>query len=166
MWRASMSNFIRGQGFLDIEKASTAGCYKALMFQPRLIGLLAAAGILLQSASLFLALAAILWWNALLPGLNLFDALYNALFAAPPGLPRLGPAPAPRRFAQALASTFMLLTGIALLQGWSTLASMTEALIAVVLLDLLFRRSCLGSALFNLLRRRNTPAAAGETRAR
>lgn len=163
MLRASMSSFVRGQGFLGIEEASTTSWYKALMFQPRLVGLLVAAGILFQSASLFLVLAAVLLWNALLPALNLFDALYNALFATPPRLPRLGPAPAPRRFAQGLAATFMLLIGIALLQGWSTIAWMAEALITVVLLDLLFRRFCLGSAIFNLFHKRHISPTAEES---
>jgi hypothetical protein len=110
-------------------------------------------------------LSAILWWNAFLPALNPFDALYNALIAAPRGQPRLGSAPAPRRFAQGMAATFMLLIGISLLQGWSTIAWIAEALIAVALLDLFCRRFCLGSALFNLFYRHNTPAATGETRA-
>ena len=64
-----------------------------------------------------------------------------------------------------MAATFMLLIGISLLRGWSTIAWITEALIAVALLDLFFRRFCRGSALFNLFYRRNAPAAAGETRA-
>lgn len=163
MWRASMSSFVRGQGFLDIEETSAASWYKALMFQPKVIGILVAAGIVLQHAEWFLVLSAILCWNALFPRLNPFDALYNALIAAPPGLPRLGAAPAPRRFAQGLAATFMLLIGIALLQGWSTIAWMAEALIAVVLLDLLFRRFCLGSAIFILIHKRHTSAAAEQT---
>jgi hypothetical protein len=105
-----------------------------------------------------------LWWNVLLPGLNPFDALYNVLFAAPPGLLRLGPAPAPRRFAQGVVATFLLLIGISLLQGWSTIVWIGEALIVVALLDLFLRRFCLGSAIFNLIHRRNTSAAAKETR--
>jgi hypothetical protein len=147
-----------------MEEASTAGCYKALMFQPRLIGILIVASIALQRAESFLVLSAILWWNVFFPGLNPFDALYNALIAAPRGLPRLGPAPAPRRFAQGMVGTFMLLVGISLLQGWSTIAWIAEALIAVAMLDLFLRRFCLGSALFNLIYKRNTLATAGEPR--
>jgi hypothetical protein len=164
MLRVSMSSFVRGQGFLDVDEASSAGWYKALMFQPRLIGILVAAGIALQRAEWFLVLSAILWWNVFLPGLNPFDALHNALIAAPRGLPLLRSAPAPRRFAQGMVATFMLLVGISLLQGWSTIAWIVEALIIVALLDLFFRRFCLGSALFNLIHRRNTPTAAEETR--
>jgi len=163
MWRASMSSFVRGQGFPDVDEASSAGWYRALMFQPKVIGLVVAAGIAIQRAELFLALSAILVWNALFPALNPFDALYNAMLAAPPKTPRLGPAPAPRRFAQAMVATFMLLIGISLLQGWSTIAWIAEASIAVALLDLFLRRSCLGSAVFNLIRRSDTSAAAEGT---
>lgn len=164
MLQVSKSDFVRGQGFLDVDEASCAGWYGALMFQPRLIGILTGVGIALQRGEWFLVLSAILWWNVFLPELNLFEALYNALIAAPRGLPRLGPAPAPRRFAQGVAATFMLPIGISLLQGWSTIAWITQALIAVALLDLIFRRFCLGSALFNLFRRRKTSAVAGCTR--
>ncbi len=165
MWRPSMRSFVRGQGFLDVDERSTAGWYNALMFQPRLIGILVAAGIAIQSAGWFLVLSGILWWNVILPGLNPFDALYNVLIALPrAGLPRLGPAPAPRRFAQGMAASFTLVIGISLLQRWSAVAWIFEGLIAIALSDLIFRRFCLGSALFNLLRRRNTPAAAGEIR--
>jgi len=164
MWRASMRSFVRGQGFLDVDEASSIGWYKALMFQPKVIGVAVAAGIAIQRAEWFLALSAILWWNALLPALNPFDALYNAMIASPPRNPRLEPAPAPRRFAQGLVATFMLMIGILLLQGWSTIAWIGEALIVVALLDLFLRRFCLGSAIFNLIHRNNISASAQETR--
>lgn len=163
MWRASMSSFVRGQGVLDVDVVSSTGWYKALMFQPKVIGALVAAGIAIQRAEWFLALSAILWWNALFPTLNPFDVLYNAMIAAPPRTPRLEPAPAPRRFAQGIVATFMLLIGISLLQGWSTIARIGEALIVVALLDLFLRRFCVGSAVFNLIHRSNTSAAAEET---
>jgi hypothetical protein len=163
MWRASMRSFVRGQGFLDVDEASSAGWYKALMFQPKVIGVVVAAGIAIQRAEWFLALSAILWWNALVPALNPFDALYNAMIAAPPRMPRLEPAPAPRRFAQGMVATFMLLIGISLLQAWSTIAWIGEALIVVALLDLFLRRFCLGSAVFNLIHRSKTATVAEGT---
>jgi Domain of unknown function (DUF4395) len=164
MWRASGRSFVRGQGFLDVDEASSAGWYKALMFQAKVIGVAVAAGIAIQRAEWFLALSAILWWNALLPALNPFDALYNAMIAVPPRTPCLEPAPAPRRFAQGMVATFVLVIGISLLQGWSTIAWIAEALIVVALLDLFLRRFCLGSAVFNLIHRSNTSASAEETR--
>ena len=120
--------------------------------------------IVTQRPEWFLALSAILWWNALFPALNPFDALYNATIAAPPKAPRLAPAPAPRRFAQGMVATFLLLIGISLLQGWSMIAWIGEAMIVVALLDLFLRRFCLGSAVFNLIQRNKTSAAAGEIR--
>ena len=164
MWRASMSSFVRGQGLLDVDEASSAGWYKALMFQPKVLGVTVAAGIAIQRAEWFLALSAILWWNALLPALNPFDALYNAMIASPPRNPRLEPAPAPRRFAQGMVATFMSVIGISLLQGWSTIALIGEALIVVALLDLFWRRFCLGSAIFNQIHRSSTSAPAQESR--
>jgi len=163
MWRASMRSFVRGQGFLDVNEESSAGWYKALIFQPKVIGFLIVAGIAIQRPEWFLALSAILWWSALLRALNPFDALYNAMIAAPLKTPHLEPAPAPRRFAQGMVATFLLAIGISLLQGWSMIAWIGEALIVVALLDLFLRRFCLGSTVFNLIHRSDTSAAAEET---
>src|SRR5262249_20760666 len=100
----------------------------------------------------FLALAVLLWWNVALPELNPFDALYNSLVANPKSLPRLGPAPGPRRFAQALAGAFMFAIGSSLLLGWNILAWTFDALLLVALGALIFGRFCLGSYLFLVLR--------------
>src|SRR5688572_30376239 len=100
-------NFIKQQGF---EGASARMCdlqYPALMFQPRAIGVLVLAGVLLQASPLFLTLSAVLWWSAFMPKLNPFDKLYNSLVAAREGRPALTAAPGPRRFAQGMAATFM-----------------------------------------------------------
>ena len=144
-------NFIKQQGF---EGASACTCdvqYPALMFQPRLIGVLVLAGVLLQSAPLFLTLSAVLWWNALMPRLNPFDRLYNRLVASRKGLPPLTAAPAPRRFSQGMAATFMLLIGVSLRAGWYTLAWVFEALLLVALGALIFGAFCLGSFVFHLV---------------
>jgi hypothetical protein len=107
-------------------------------------------GLAFQAWSYFLALWALLWWSAALPSLNPFDALYNQLVAKPKGLPSLGPAPAPRRFAQALAGTFALVIGLSLFFGWSIIAWAFEALLIAALAALIFGRFCLGSYLFLL----------------
>jgi hypothetical protein len=60
-------NFIKQQGFADANARTCGFQYPALMFQPRVIGVLVLAGVLLQAASLFLTLSALLWWNALMP---------------------------------------------------------------------------------------------------
>src|SRR5690349_14568832 len=97
---SSASNFVQQQGFPKAEPSSCGIQFSALMFQPRLIGLLVAIGIVTQSAGLFLALAVLLIWCALVPRWNPFEAVHRSLR---PGTPPLGPAPAPRRFAQGMA---------------------------------------------------------------
>jgi hypothetical protein len=144
-------NFIKQQGF---EEASARTCdiqYPALMFQPRVIGVLVLAGVLLQASTLFLTLSAVLWWSALMPRLNPFDRLYNSVVAARKGLPALTVAPGPRRFAQGMAATFMLLIGVSLLVGWDTLAWVLEALLLVAIGALIFGAFCLGSYVFHVL---------------
>ena len=143
-------NFVRQQGLRDASPATCAYQYPALMWQPRAIGGLVLVGVLLQAGPWFLALGALLWWNVVLPGLNPFDALYNRLVARPKGLPPLGPAPAPRRFSQAMAGTFMLAIGLSLALGWRGLAWVLEALLLAALAALIFGGFCMGSYLFLL----------------
>ena len=161
-------NFVRQQGLREATPASCAYQYPALMWQPRAIGVLVLVGLATQSPAWFLALSALLWWNVVLPRLNPFDAAYNALVATPKGQPRLGPAPGPRRFAQAMAGTFMLAIGWSLLYGWTTLAWTLESLLLAALAALIVGRFCLGSYLFLLFTgqgefaKRTLPWAEGE----
>jgi hypothetical protein len=85
------------------------------------------------------------------PKLTPFDRLYNSLVAARKGRPALTAAPGPRRFAQGMAATFMLLIGVSLLAGWNTLAWILEAILLVALGALIFGAFCLGSYVFHLL---------------
>ena len=144
-------NFIKQQGFHDASGRTCDFQYPALMFQPRVIGVLTLAGVLLQSSTLFLTLSAVLWWSALMPRLNPFEQLYNGLVARRKGLPVLTVAPSPRRFSQGMAATFMFLIGLSLLAGWRTLAWVFEALLLVALSALIFGSFCLGSYVFHLL---------------
>ncbi|KAB2888441.1 MAG: DUF4395 domain-containing protein [Desulfobulbaceae bacterium] len=145
-------NFIRQQGFPDATTDSCPCRYPALMWQPRIIAALLLPGVLLQPWGYFQLLGMLLWWNAAAPGLNPFDALYNFLVAKPGNLPLLGPAPAPRRFAQAMAGTFMLAIGTALMAGLDGLAWLLEAVLLTAVAALVFGRFCLGSYLFHLAR--------------
>ena len=145
-------NFVRQQGFQDDPAESCASRYPALMWQPRAIGVLVLSGLATQSWRFFAALGVVLWWNALVPRLNPFDALYNALVATPKGRPRLGPAPGPRRFAQGMAGTFMLAIAACLAAGWSLLAWIIEGALVLALVGLIFGRFCLGSYLFHVFR--------------
>ena len=65
MSEVAKRQFVRQQGFDDVPVADCASQYSALMFQPRLLAVFVLLAILLQSAALFLILAAILWWNVL-----------------------------------------------------------------------------------------------------
>jgi len=150
----SKRHFVRQQGFEQDDAAGCAARYPALMFQPRVVGAVVVLALLTQNAPLFLALAALLWWNVLLPELNPFDHLYNRLFAAPRSWPLLGPAPPPRRFAQGMAGSFMLAIGVCLLAGWSVAAWILQGLLVAALSALTFGRFCLGSYLYYLLRGR------------
>jgi hypothetical protein len=144
----SKVNFVRQQGFKEASPEACVHMYPALMWQPRAVGLLVLVGLILQVWFYFIALSALLWWNAALPRWNPFDALYNHFVAKPKGLPRLGPAPGPRRFAQLEAGAFMLAIGLLLLFGWHTVAWIVEAILVVSLGTLIFGRFCPGSYQF------------------
>lgn len=145
------SNFVRQQGFQDASPEACSFQYPALMWQPRVIGILVLVGLAIQAAPYFLTLAALLWWNVIVPAFNLFDTLYNRLVAQPRGLPRLTPAPAPRRFAQGMAGTFLLAIGLSLLFEAKLLAYTLEGLLLAALGALIFGRFCLGSYVFLLV---------------
>jgi hypothetical protein len=145
-------NFILQQGLEEPLPQDTHPRFEALLFQPRLIGLAVLVGIALQSQAVFLGLWAVLWWNALLPRFNPFDALYNLTLGARPGAIRLREAPAPRRFAQGMAGTFALAISATLRLGWFTSAYVLEGFLFVAIVALIFGRFCLGSYIYHLLR--------------
>jgi hypothetical protein len=140
-------NFIVQQGFEAPDAVSCPLLTSALLFQPRLVGLWALVAALLQSGPLFAALAAVLWWSALLPRWNPFDALHNRLIA---GRPRLPPAPGPRRFAQGMAGSFAAAIAVCLLAGAPRTALIIEVVFFSAVAAIAFGRFCLGSFLFHL----------------
>ena len=145
-------NFILQQGLEDPVPKDTHRRFEALLFQPRLVGLVVLAGIAFQSPAVFLSLWAVLWWSALLPRLNPFDALYRLTLGARPGAIRLGSAPAPRRFAQGMAGTFALAIGAMLRLEWFIAAYVLEGFLGAAIAALIFGRFCLGSYIYHLLR--------------
>jgi hypothetical protein len=145
----SRDNFIRQQGFEAADARSCASLYTALMFQPRVVGILVVAGVLLQAAPLFLTLSAVLLWSALVPAANPFDTLHDALIGARNAIS--GVTPAPRRFAQGLGATFMLLIGLSLRQGLVTLAWVLEAFVLIAIGLVIAGRFCFGSFVFHVL---------------
>jgi hypothetical protein len=148
MWDSRI-NFIRQQGFEAVDARSCKSLYTALMFQPRVVGILVVAGVLLQESPLFLTLSVVLLWSALLPAMNPFDWLHDTLVGARNAIPGL--TPAPRRFAQGLAATFMLLIGLSLRQGLDMLAWVLEAFVLIAIGLVIAGRFCFGSFVFHVL---------------
>lgn len=148
----TVRNFMRQQGFAEEPETTCDMHFTGLYFQPRIVGSLLIVAIVLGSATLFLVLSAILWWNVLLPQWNPFEVFYNRVLAAPRLRPTLAPAPPARRFAQAMAAVFMLIAAIALLQGWIVTARVFEAFLVMAFAALLFGKFCLGAYLYHLLR--------------
>jgi hypothetical protein len=147
-----VTNFMRQQGFADEPADACQMRFGALYFQPRIVFALVVLAILLQSATLFLVLFAVLAWNVAVPTLNPFERAYNRWLAGRNGGLVLTPAPAPRRFAQAMAAAFMLGAALALLVGVPVVAWVLEALLVIAFSALLFGRFCLGAYVFHLLR--------------
>jgi len=142
-------NFILQQGLREPAPATCSIQYSSLLFQPRVIGFTLVVGTILQEAIVFFALAAILWWSALLPRLNPFDALYNWIFIRGRGT-RLTPAPAPRRFAQFLAGSFALAIAVLLTLEWRTAALVLQMFLLLAVAALAFGGFCLGSFVFHV----------------
>jgi Domain of unknown function (DUF4395) len=149
--RTTHVRFIRQQGFSG--ESFPDSLYTALMLQPRIVGCVAAVGIVLQSAWLFLALSAVLWWSALVPARNLFDAIYNHVVAYRRGLPPLATALSPRRFAAGEAGGVALAIGVALLTGATITAWIIEAVLIGGVISAVFADFCLGAYTYDLLRR-------------
>jgi hypothetical protein len=147
--RQSEVQFIRQQGFTNVDPDHRL--YVALMFQPRTIAGVLALGLVLQRGWLFLALAIVLWWGAVVPTRNLFDAAYNRLVAYPRGLPSIPIAPAPRRFAQAAAGTLALAIGAALLAGATATAWALEGLFVLAVISVVVGRVCAPATLYLLI---------------
>ena len=155
MPRPTKVDFIRQQGF------TTEGCqdglYSALMFQPRAIAGVVISGVALQSPWLFLALSTVLWWSALVPRHNPFDAFFNLVMADPARLAAMPAAPPPRRFSQAVAATFALMIAMTLSAGASYAAWLIEGVFVAGSMSVVVRRLCLPAYTYYLLWPR-TPA--------
>jgi hypothetical protein len=144
-------NFVRLQGFADTTIASCEYQYPALMWQPRVIAVLVCLGILIETGWFFIVLSAVVWWCVLLPRLNPFDAIYDYFHLKKIGHAPIGPAPAPRRFSQAIAATFMLGIGFAMIKKHDELAWTLQVILVVFLAALIFGRFCVGSYLWHQL---------------
>jgi Domain of unknown function (DUF4395) len=152
MWNAAKRNFILQQGFEDPAPAACQLQYSALHFQPRIVFIWVVAGILFQSPTVFAALCVVVWWSALFPKLNPFDAAYNRTIGSRPGAFRLSPAPAPRRIAQSMAGAFALASALLIRFGFTAAAYVVEAIFLAAVLALTLGGFCLGSFVYHLLR--------------
>jgi hypothetical protein len=145
-------NFIVQQGFEEPAAGACPRQYSALHFQPRTVFLWVLAGILFQSAPLFYALCAALWWSALLPKFNPFEAVYNWTLGRGAGGFHLATAPAPRRTSQAMAGGFALACGLFVHFGLSTAAYIVEGMFLAAVLAIVLGGFCVGSFVHHLLR--------------
>jgi len=152
MANISERQFVRQQGFRNASAASCEHLYPALMFQPRVLAMIIVLGVALQSPGIWLVLSILLWWSALVPARNPFDAIYNRFAARPRKLPLLEPAPGPRRLAQAIAGTLSAGAALCLLRGSQAGAWIFEGELVAAVTALVLGRFCVGSYLFHLLR--------------
>ncbi len=145
-------NFILQQGFEAPQPEDCAPQYSALLFQPRVIGVVALFAMIFQSPVIFLVSSAILLWSLLLPRLNPFDAIYNFTLANKSGNVRLTLAPPPRRLAQGIAGVLMVAIGVLLLLEFNPAAYVIEGFLLIALVALNFGSFCLGSYLYHNFR--------------
>ena len=143
-------NFVQQQGFPDVPVAACTQLSSALRFQPRLVGLTVLVGAITQRPEVFGALAAALWWGALLPRWNLFDALYRLTLGRRSGAPVLEPAPPPRRFAQGMAASFATAIALCLTTHHWVAVWTLEGLLLAAIAALVYGRFCLGSFVYHL----------------
>ena len=146
--------FMQQQGFAPEEPARLRWHSRALLFQPWIVGPSVLVAVLLQSRVLFFVLATVLAWNTVLPRLNPFERFYDWAIGRRRGLPKLEPAPAPRRFMQGMASALMLIAVLALSFGWRTTAYLFEGFVLLALAALLGGKFCLGAYIYHVLRGR------------
>jgi Domain of unknown function (DUF4395) len=146
---ASQVDFIRQQGFTA--EGCRDGLYSALMFQPRVIVGAIISGVILQSPWVFLALSTVLWWSALVPSHNPFDAFFNHVMADPMRLAAMPVAPPPRRFSQAMAGLVAMSIAVTLLAGVSHAAWLFEGLFVAASMSVAVRRVCVPANVYHLL---------------
>lgn len=144
----SQSDFVRQQGY---DATHPPALFSALMFQPRVVGVLLLAGMATHSARLFLALGVALLWAAVLPEQNPFNWAYDLAVARPRRLPRIGPAPPPRRFAMGLAGAMALGISASIVANVPLAEWTLEGLLLLAVLAIVIARFCFGSFVFGLL---------------
>ncbi len=151
---AAKRNFILQLGFEDPAPAVLPVQYSALVFQPKVVLVGVIAGLLFQSSAIFAALGALLWWSALFPKLNPFNAVYNRTIGSRPWAFRLGPSPAPRRGAETEAGAMALTIALLIHAGFTLAAYVVGAILLAAALAVLIASFCFGSFTYHLFRGR------------
>lgn len=142
-------NFVMQQGLPDPGPSACQPITSALLYQPRLIGLVLLPGLYFQKAAPFVVLAILLWWSAAMPRLNPFEALYHLRHPDQAPVPTARP---PRRFAQAVAALFASMIAVGIVQAWWRIVYGLEAFFSLAVAALAFTRLCFGSFLYYLAR--------------
>jgi hypothetical protein len=145
---------IQQQGSAPEEPAILRWHFRALLFQPAIVGPSVVVATSLQARMLFFVLAALLAWNTVFPRWNPFERFYDWAVGRRRGLPRLEPAPVPRCFMQGMATAFMLVVGLALSLGWRTTAYVFEGFLIAAFAALRDGKFCAGAYIRRVLRGR------------
>jgi hypothetical protein len=160
MARTAEEKFMQQQGFAGEAPVRLAPHFRALRFQPSIVGPLMLLAVILQLPVLFLVLAAVLTWNVVFPQWNPFERFYDWVIGTRHGLLPLAPAPGPRRFAQGMAAVFMLASGVAITLGFRVTAYVFEAMLILAFTALLGGKFCLGAYIYQVLHGRTSLANA------
>lgn len=147
------------QGFTHVaDDAESAALARSARFQPRATLVLLAGGVALVASGLvgttvgalwFAVLAALGWLAVAVPATNVFDLTWNPIRAR--GLCFSGAPPAPRRFSQAIAATFLTTIAILLALSATTAALVVAGVMAVAASLAAFADVCVGSEIYHLL---------------
>lgn len=139
------------QGFDHVDDRTLAVTQNWLRFSPALCGVVAAIGTALAAPWLLWGLGVIAAFGAILP-LHPFDLIYNEGVRRVRGGPRLPANGAPRRFACAVGSAWLVLTGAVFAGGYDVAGYLLGgALVAVAglvaathvcLPSIIFRTAC------------------------
>jgi hypothetical protein len=152
---------LESQGFTRVSDDREAVLLaRAARFQPQATLALLVAGVALVAAGLvstsfgaawFGVLAALAWLAVAVPATNVFDRLWDLVATRIAGWPGVRPPPAPRRFSQGIAATFLTTIALLFAASAATAAFVVSGIMAVAASLAAFADVCVGSALYNAL---------------
>lgn len=151
---------LESQGFSAADDSRTTGLARAAAFQPRatlallLLGVgLAVTGVVpaVFPAAWFGVLAGLAWLAVAVPATNVFDRFWDLAVRPITGWAGVDATPAPRRFSQGIAASFLTTVAVLFGLGLGTPALVVAGIMACAASLASFADFCLGSAIFNLL---------------